>query len=57
MKEVTYELSSWWNICKETKQALEIKDLTQTQCKRMMAMYLKGAGIEDIITEMKGGGK
>ncbi len=54
MREHIYDLGSWWNICKEAKKALEIKDLTQSQCKRMMQMYLTGAGIEDIITEMKG---
>jgi len=41
MKEVAYDLGSWWSICKETKKALEIKDLTQSQCKRMMQI-IKG---------------
>lgn len=54
MKEHTYTKGSWELVTQEIKQALGINCLTPELAKAILALYIKGASVTEIINELKG---
>lgn len=53
MKEHTYTKGSWELVTKEIKQALGINCLTPELAKTILALYIKGVGVTEIIKQLE----
>lgn len=54
MKEHTYTKGSWQAVTDEIKKSLGINCLTPELAKAILALYIKGVGVKEIINELKG---
>ena len=52
-KEYVYDERSWENITRQIKEHLGINCLTPELAKAILAMYIKGVGVTEIIKQLE----
>lgn len=53
MKEHEYTKGSWQAVTDEIKKSLGINCLTQPQAKTILALYIRGVGVKEIIKQLE----
>ena len=53
-REHTYLPTSWENVTRQIKEHLDINCLTPELAKAILALYIRGASVKEIINELKG---
>lgn len=54
-REHTYSKGSWELVTQEIKKSLGINCLTHELAKTILALYIRGVGVAEIINELEGG--
>lgn len=53
LKMFEYDDSSWESVTRTIKKSLGINCLTQPQAKTILALYIRGVGVKEIIKQLE----